>query len=106
MPRYLDIENLIFGIEYEKNTVMHLDKYYTSVSYVYTCKNGNRIANLPGGPFRFTYNDEVYSFDTKSFTVDSLMDTIIRVIHMYLVHFIDCSFEWSHSSSKGFNNGL
>lgn len=87
MPRYLDIENLIFGVEYEKNTVLHLDKYCTSVSYLYTCKNENRIANLPGGPFKFMYNDEVYSFDTESFTVDSLINSIIKVVHTYLIHF-------------------
>lgn len=85
-PRYVDIDKVIFGVEYEKNAVMHLDNYYTCTSYVYTCKSDNRLANIPSGPFRFMYNNTVVAFKTESFAMEAFVNSIIEVIHLFLIH--------------------
>lgn len=77
-PCNIQIGKLKFGIDYVNNTVHYLDNYYSSTSYVYTCKSGNRLANIPGGSMKFEYNNHYYSFSIKQ-RACGIIDCIVEV---------------------------
>lgn len=82
----LQINKLQFDFKCDNSTVNYLDNNYSSTSYVYTCKNEDRLANLPGGSFKFRYNQIWYSFDTSSSNnAEQLKNDIIEVAVSYLI---------------------
>lgn len=56
------------------------EEYSTSISYHFTCKSDDRLANLPGGPFKFMYKKVLYPFNISSCELDDFMNSIIEVV--------------------------
>lgn len=82
-PSSIHIGKLKFKIKYHNDTVNYLDNYYSSASYMYTCKSDDRLANLPGGLYRFKYNDHLYPFNIRSRDITS---SIVEVSHSFHIH--------------------
>lgn len=76
----LQIGELQFIVECESNTTMYSKDYSTSISYHFTCKSDDRLANLPGGPFKFMYKKVLYPFDIPSCELDDFKNSIIEVV--------------------------
>lgn len=79
----LKIDELQFDVKCESGEVKYLDRLYNSVSYDFKCKNNNRLENLPVGPFKFTYNNNTYTFTNDSSKLTKLKDNIIEVFCLY-----------------------
>lgn len=79
----LKIDKLQFDIGLNNGDMKYVGKLYNCVSYEFTCKNDNRLENLPIGPFKFTYNNHVYTFSNNSKKLNKLKTRIIEVFILY-----------------------
>lgn len=76
----LQIGQLQFVVECENNSKMCTKECSTSISYHFTCKSDDRLANLPGGTFKFMYKKVLYPFDIPSCELDDFKNSIIEVV--------------------------
>lgn len=83
----LQIDKLQYEVTRDSNDVNYRNDLYTSVSYMYRCKSEDRLANLPGGPFKFRYKQTCYSFDVSSSdSVEQLKNVIIEVTYSHTTY--------------------
>lgn len=75
----LQIGQLEFAVDCENNNAMCTEEYSASISYRFTCKSDNRLANLPGGPYKFMYKKVLYPFSIPSCKLDDFNNSIIEV---------------------------
>ena len=82
----MQVGNLEFDVRSESSDVTYLDQNYSSLSYSFTCKSEDRLANIPGGPLTFAYKNHSYPFDSSSCKLSKFRSSIIEVSVLYLLY--------------------